>query len=587
MSPAEPTRTERLEDALTLSLARMEREILPRDRVFLTQKCGACGASWVAGFQFEHSPYTGQVGAPLYRGLREAIKAAEALLERREPSIESEAWAEARRCECSGPVHLTHSSRVTLVRHLVGAGQSLAVTCYRGERSHELHRIPGRGPILPVADGDEICGVFGRPLSLFDRWEELELPSGRLEAEGGVWLWAGPSAAALSDRIAELSALIVVGIASDTVASGAWPASEALLAHIEGGGAAALTVERHSMMSALRRQAIAAGGEAEEAGVGRVTLRLATIPWTLMPHRIAREMARYGQPLSEACAAAVEGGLEGIRRALAFMDAVTHARPSVRFAIDRDRATPVLGDGSRGRAFSLERLPVSPDDPSFAREVAFLCDPLPEWADPTRTCPCGAPASVQIRIVPADAVELGASPQRPWTLRRWTAADGSESALEVVALVCDRHVRIEPRVTLEAAALTDEGLGARLREDENRALFAVHAEVVEDDRGARAILARGHLAASLTTNQRWLAGLNRALGDPLPRARAETWAFGPAGMCLLEASFDEARRDLLLRYARAAGGVKPGAPPYFALRGEVDLTGTPAGRFHFLGDQLT
>jgi hypothetical protein len=225
------------------------------------------------------------------------------------------------------------------------------------------------------------------------------------------------------------------------------------------------------------------------------------------------------------------------------------------------------------------KLDGGPDE--LAREVAYLCDLVPPWSDPTRVCPCGAPSSIEHRIVPYGAVthSIADGDGQPWILRTWER-DGAPRAAEVVVASCERHIRmLSERVLREHGIADVHALRARLDLDLDRAHFAVEVQTVQDEQAHSALIVRGRLAASLVLEPRWLAGVNAFAGSPFELGRVEVWAFGPDGMCIVDPRFRAQERDGLVASVAAAGGLHPSAPTPFSLRMEIVLTGEAAGRF--------
>src|SRR5690606_8700885 len=115
--------------------------------------------------------------------------------------------------------------------------------------------------------------------------------------------------------------------------------------------------------------------------------------------------------------------------------------PGASFEVEGAKATALLADGRAVRTMELTDLPAGAGTLSadvLAREAAFLFDVAPPWADRGRVCGCGAALSVESRLVAWPWPEPST---RPRVVRMW-AEEGRRGAAEVVALCCDRHVRI-------------------------------------------------------------------------------------------------------------------------------------------------
>lgn len=571
-----------LDEALVDLLSRDEGVLFPRDVALLSLRCEACERTFDAAFRFEHSPYVGQLGTPLYRDLGEALRACESLLERRDPSIEESDWERARRCSCEGPAHLVRAERVRFVRSVAGTGSTIVLEARRGGPA-ACFRVPHRGLPEPLDPGD-LARTLGRPLTLFECWRALETAEGEVVAEPGVTLVAALDEESLRQRIEashEGAPVVVVVLDASTCASGAWPPLP-IAAHVAAGGAAAIVIERRVMLARLRAVGAVCSVRVEQSRPEVFELKQGALVGLVYPHRVARAMASYGLTLADACAHAMDETVTGFQRIDAFLQRVISARPGSSVAIEGGLGAIVRADGSRGPPFALESLPVhlEPGSPELDREIRYLCDPVPPWSDPTRVCSCGAPASLQRRLLPFGTLRsLAGIPERePWVLETWTGADGIRAA-DVVVVACDLHRRIYPRRLLQAMGLDESALRARLARDRELASFALSLEVVDDGAGARAVVARGPLIASILLEPTWLAGLHRYAGEPLGGAEAEAWAFAPDGLCLLDARFREEERGELAARTAAASGLPRGAPRPFAVRVRADLRTSPCGRF--------
>jgi hypothetical protein len=582
---------EALDEALLSIVCKHDERSLPVDVATLTLRCEACEQVREVGFRFEHSPYIGQAGKPLYRNLDEAFASCASLLEDREPSIDEQDWSASRRCPCRAPAHLTRATRVRLVRSMAGTGSSLVLEARSGSVGgrHAL-RVPSRGvPEAVEPTTDMLARAFGRPLTLFDAWTEVDPErSSQHEAEHGVRLFSALDPEALrADIVAFIGAapFVVVRLDASTVKGPAWPASLATLgAHLASDGAASLVIDRRIMHARLRALAAHHGATVEHTRPERFDVSFGGLVTLVYPHQVARVMAAFGLTLADACAHALDDALSGLQRIATFLGNVGRARPEAQLRVDGGVGAIQRADGSFGPPFLLESLPVhlDPASPEMDREIRYLCDALPPWSDPTRVCTCGAAAWLERRLMPFRAVErMMAAPERePWLLETW-ARDGRPRAVEVVVASCSTHRRIYPRRVLEAAGVADAAsLEERLARDRGLASFSVQLEQVEDQAGARSIVARGPLAASILLEPAWLAGLHEHAGRPITSPHAEAWAFAPDAVCLLDAGFRQAERDRLAALTLVASGLPPDAPPPFAIRLRADLAQAGAAHFH-------
>lgn len=569
----EAARPLRLDDALLAILVRQEERLFPPDRATLELSCGACGRRFEAGFCFEHSPYAGAVGAALYLTFEEACGACAALLDAREGSIDPDDWQRARRCACEGPAHLVRAVGARLVRRVLGAGATAVLDARRDVPEVRLWRVPHGGlpeGLEPTATG--FVAAFGRPLSLFDACAGAMLPGpSRTDLEPGVDLWLATDNGALTDALEPMTRerpRVIVGLDPETVRSTGWPLAT-LSEHVLGGGGAALVIDRAALHDQLAAAAAPHGGRIQGARPERVELRFGELVGLVYPHRVARTMASYGLTLADAVGLALDETLTGLERIERFLGHVREARPRVEITVEGGLAAVTREDDTRGPPFALESLPVHLERGSreLEREVRYLCDPLPPWSDATRVCTCGAPAWVSHRLLPhrTVAAAAGTPEHAPWVLETWER-EGEPRAVDVVVVECDQHRRLLPRRELQRAGLDGAELARRLAQDRERARFAVDVEVVEDAEGARALVARGPLAASVLLEAAWVAGLRTHAGSLLHAVELEAWAFAPDGVCVLDARFRAEERDRLALVTRVRSGLPAEAPPPFSIR---------------------
>jgi hypothetical protein len=208
----------------------------------------------------------------------------------------------------------------------------------------------------------------------------------------------------------------------------------------------------------------------------------------------------------------------------------------------------------------------------LAREAAFVFDVAPRWADRSRVCPCGAACSVERRLVawPTEA----AGHAQPWLLDLWGNAE-SQRVAEVVALCCDRHVRIPSEVELREMGIDETRLAVLLDMTGTFSTPPVHAWVWDGSEAERVVLVRGPMISGVVLYDQRLRALHDALGAPLgeDREHGVGWALGGNALALGAAG----TADPTVERAIAECGISIEDP--FWIRREVDLSSSPAGAF--------
>jgi len=317
---------------------------------------------------------------------------------------------------------------------------------------------------------------------------------------------------------------------------------------------ACLCVEAGALERALARVCARIGARIRDGW-----LELPEMAWPLAPAAVAARMAREGRVLAEAAERHVADLVAAADHAREVLEAATRAHPELAFEVEGHRARAVHPDGRRGPDFALSLLgPMRVDADRFARDVAFLIDRRAAWADPSRTCRCGAAAAMFVRPVPREGLVDGA----------WVVAE-HDGWVEAVSVGCDRHV-VTPRRD-ELAPWVD-ALDARRASD--HPTFEIDARVAADADGRLAVIARGPFVAAAALDPRLARGLLDALGvdlGPVAEARFAT----DGALALRHPDFAEPERlDLLVRVAA-------GAPPEAPLRARrLELAGAAAaGRF--------
>ncbi len=555
-------------DSVSWWSARARLEAAPNDRLWVCFGCGACGA--VFGRTFE-------VGDPrlIYRHTEDLDGVHAALLAGHSPHIEPSEWRAATECACGAPPHHRRAVGVALLHSVLGSGAGAVLAEIDGSKTW-LRCPDGSGALEPVEPSSAgFRSAFGRPLTLFDAWLDV---TGRLPlapgtaagtlAERGVWMIAAPSSAALEHAVrATLGARrrVLVAIDADTAAS--WPRSlSSLRLAVEEGSHVALVVELAALMAQARTWSRSVLHADVRVSGPQWTLVTGQGEWPLAPASVALSMAARGLTLGEATARALDDARSAVRDRVATLEALTAMVPGSSFEVVGTTATARRADGRPARTLDLAEIPVGagalPDE-LLAREAAFVFDLAPPWADRGRVCPCGAPLDVETRLVPW-----------PWRgeaaprVVQVLAAEGMPGAAEVVALACDRHVRIPSERELEELGLAD---AVPLPSASTRRRVRVAVSTGTD--GPRALVARAPFISHVVLSDGLARALSDAAGRPFSEPRAVGWAIGSHAAVLLPDGTPDADLARLL----SERGLGDGPP--FVLRRALDLSGAPVGAF--------
>jgi hypothetical protein len=565
-------------DALLAWAALSSRRVEVDDLLVIVGECGACDRVWSRGFsKLERSEPLATLGA--------TFDYLDAVLRRRPPELEASLWEHSRRCDCAAPVHHTRTREAHLLRPMHGSGAHVLVSSVTTDHgsARGLARLPFDGfpQALAGSTHESVERAFGRPFTLFHAWpavRDSSSPATLHRVQPGVTVarFEGDTPASLS----EASGVLGVLIEATTVRSFWPPELEPIASDIEAGRARyALVFERRTLFAQLRLLAAARlGAEITRLDDERAALEHGGLVWPISLAPIARSAATSGRTLGDVCASALQRALEEIDRGARFLREAASLRPDVRFEIDEDRVTPVRRDG-RGRSFDLAQVANASsvvDTAELVRQLAFLCDEVPPWGDPSRSCPCRALATLQRRIVPWESLRSfeKAHGEAPWILEEWTA-HGAPRAASVLAVACDRHVRFPTRTALQESGLHLSCLAERLEEDAARAHHRVAAKLLEGEAGRQALLVRGSLCAGLLLDDGWVVELLRVAGASVDRAVA--WAFGPNAFCVLHPDIGEPDARRLAHLAASLGG-----GPSFAIRRTLDLDAVPRGTMEML-----
>ena len=582
-SPSDATRVDgaaaraALRESASWWSAKARHEPLSIDRLWACFSCGACEATFDRVFTCPESDL------PLYRNAGEVEALITDVQTGRSPLIDAATWRSAAECECRAPHHHVSVGGAGLFHSVIGSGAGVVATRIGG--TTEWHRLSDGSGVLEPFDAASLRSALGRPLTLFEAWSELapKLPVAAetvvgTAAEPGVWLFAAASAAALDLGIQSklgARARIVVRLEPSTARAASWPPSLGIIASVmEEGAALAIVVERDAMLAQARAWARSRLGCDVRASdePGRWILASEKGHWPIAELPIALAMTRTGRTLGEAVAEALTEAARAIEDRIATLAALIEVVPGSSFEVDGAEATARLADGRAVRTIELAQLPPGlaalPQD-VLAREAAFLFDIAPPWADRARVCPCGAPLSIESRLVAWPWSDPSA---RPRMVRRW-AEEGSRGAAEVVALCCDRHVRIPSEAELHALGLEGARLEARLDADLAAARPRVQASIWRGPDGERVAILRGPFVSGLVLSDGRARAASDALRDPLEATRATGWAIGSDLAVLVS----EGTTEVAIARALAELGI-PSAEPFW-LRREVDLGAAAIGSF--------
>lgn len=544
--PAAPLAEDRLLDDVSWWMAHVREEPCPRDRLWLDLRCGACERSGTAVLRLT-APWT--TGAPAWISASWELEARLREAARARPSfLDADAWRDAHACACGAPEHHRRVTGVALLRAMPGSGAGLVAAVPADAGALRRWRVPIGGAAQPLSETDAIDDVFGTPLSQHDGWapllERLPAPPDLLsehvigvESEPGVWLLIGPSREALRWALAQRlgdAPHLAVDVAPEGLD---WPARLEPLADAAGRGAGVVAVERDAAFRQVR--AFARGQLHMDARMGEdatdghvITLSDDATSCIAHLEEIALRVAKRGAPLAWAVAGVLSEAAEASAARLGVLKRLVDQVPGASFELERGRVHARRPDGTPGRVLELASLPRdvdAVDEAELARHAAFLFDLAPAWADPTRVCPCGAASTVERRVVPWPWT--GEADSKPMLVER-LEPEGADSpgVAVVVALCCDRHVRVPAAVELERMGLAagGEALERRLAEDAPRRAQRVRAWVHEAPDGGVVILAEAPMIAAYALEDARLAALHHAVGAPFGAlGEVFAWAAGP------------------------------------------------------------
>lgn len=546
------------------------------DRLWVALECRGCGELFDRIFVCPEEP-----DPPLHRTADEVEAALDELFAGRSPLIDEPTWREATSCECGSPRHLASTQGAGLFHAMLGSGAGLVVARIGGRT--EWYRLADGSGVPEAIEGSSIRASFGRPLSLFEALAELlpQIPPKPstvvgTAAEPGAWFFAAESAAVLELGVdAKLGGRprILVPLEPAMVRSLLWPASLRELARsIEEGIVVALAVETEALLAQARLWARARlDGDVRVREGGGWAFASERGHWPIEARSIALSMARTGRTSAEVVASALAEASRALTDRIATLHALAEEVPGSSFEVEGEVATARGPDGRAVRTIRLSELPAGakglPPE-MLAREAAFLFDTAPPWASRARVCPCGAALSIESRLVPWPWPDPSS---RPKLVRTW--ADERGGAAEVVALCCDRHVRIPSVEELEALGLDEARLEARLDADLAETRPRVHASIWRGPGEERAALVRGPFAASFVLSDARAVALHEAVGRPIEGPSLTGWAIGTDVALFVPEDADD---GIVVRVLSALGA--PSFEPFW-LRREIDLSVGGVGTF--------
>lgn len=407
--------------------------------------------------------------------------------------------------------------------------------------------------------------------------------------EEGLWVFAGPREDSLEARVKERVAGCAQGVllplkllswrpvVAPAEAWTSWAPAHADAIQ-RGELRAGAVIDVAVLRSLVRLAACRAGVSADEGDELAVTLRRGEFARAIDLERLALSLALRGEGLALGAARAVAATLDLIADAATLAAEVRAMRPEVRFIAQGWSLVPERPDGTRGPPVAL---PDRVDRSARGRErleraVRFGCDVLPPWSDPSRVCPCGAPACFVARLLPPGVVgRAEGSPSAPMVLARWPE-DAPRAAL-VAGVGCELHTWFPGAESLVAQGLGHAEVSARVRDESPLVTFAFTARAVTEGE-ARALVARGHHLASALVDDAFLAAFHRACGSPLRGVEVGALAVSTDTLILHERGWrDEELDRLCTSFALETGAVSQG-PDALLVSRDARVDGLPRGR---------
>lgn len=592
---------------------------LPIDTAHLVGSCVQCGRLGVTVLGFPDPPYAGPQGQPRFRNAREMERFLEDLVQRPPPMPAPEDKNNGQLCACGAPADPRDVEAVRFMHAMPGTGAELIAEGIRDAGSllvsasgqslgtarfqWKVYRAPVDGlesEITSAFDDAAIEKSFGRPLTLAHTWKKLldaaVKGEGAIEqVEPGYWIYAGPKeGGGLDEKIkAAIDGkperadypMVELGKLAPMPQGPAWPqwayehAEKIAKSEVRAGAVLDLGVVRKMIEAQLTRQSV---NWREEQDGAMVIAEMGDSRWPIEILLVSLGSVHLGWTLAETTAAAAGEASGRVAMIGQFLQEARKFRPDVTFKVENLRATPIRKDGTAGRPINLMATPfrLQPGTPEFQREIRFVADELPKSADPTKQCPCGAPAFVAARLFPWSVVEefkKATQDKTPRVIEKWPA-ENPKAAL-IATISDDLHVRIPGEWEISDAGLSGAALDKRLAEDLSKSIFAVDVSMHEDKNKKRALMAYGPLVASVVMNDHLVSALHEACGKPLRAKEVEAQVTTPNVLCMYEEDFDDDQLDKILESAAMADGIPPGGETPFSLTWDVSLTAAPVGRF--------
>lgn len=385
-----------------------------------------------------------------------------------------------------------------------------------------------------------------------------------LDVEPGLAVFAGPREATLEARVKAravafgrglllpLKLLALRPVVSEAEAWTRWAAPHAEAIQ-RGDLRAGAVIDLDALRQLVRLAAARAGASATGDDPRAVSITRGELTRAVDLERLALSLTLRGDGLADGASRAVAGALDLLTDAASVVSEVRAMRPAFRFTLDAWNLLPERPDGTPGPPIALPHTPgeYTRDRAALERAVRFACDVLPPWSDPSRVCPCGAPACFVARLLPAAGpLGLEGSEAAPVILARWP--ERSPTTVLVAGVGCELHTWFPPAAALAALGLGAAEVAQRVAHDAPLAAFAFEASVQEED-GARALVVRGHHAASLMADDHLVAALHRASDAPLRGANAGALALSTSTLVVYEPALSPASLDrLCVRIAASA-----------------------------------
>ena len=500
-------------------------------------------------------------------------------------------------CRCAAPERAAQRVVASRWYHRVVARLSdVVLDVGPGDRSR-VALVALVGPERVIADAARdraLAELIDAPLHLAVVWSELcrrclDGAPQALEVEPGQVL-----VATRGDAVGSLSALRRAGTLSDdtvtahagqlTFWSEAWEAADPeCAAAVRAGAVTALVALSRAELA--RRLGVALGARGvplDAAAQGPWRARGGRFARELFPEALAARALAHAWSLSELAAVVADETAGDLGRLDAWLDALARERPSLRFEAVDGGLVPLRPDGTRGRAIDVTTAAatVAPGSARFERFVRYWCDPPASYAPAHRVCPCGAPASLSVRLVCADERPAGAV-----SVAEFRAGDGALAAAVVVVARCDEHTDLLDAAACASVATDVAALAAKLARDRHEERFTLAWEVLGDADGGVALAAWGAAAGTVFLEDGWLAALASRAGIELKaQAVGVARTFTPDTVFLHTPGFDPDALDALVGRAVARQGWPVGARLPFSLARDFDARVAPMGEVRSVED---